>query len=127
MLCCCSSESGIGAAQPPQHSFIPIRCCLFVSVRTPPPLIPVFQPAPLCCSQTAINYLAIPAILAMVAYAAVSFPEQTANTTYTVLEFIKEHPTASSIGIVVGAGALLGPDLLAGTAVAGGWVGCVRV
>jgi hypothetical protein len=36
-----------------------------------------------------------------------------------VLEFVKEHPTASSIGIIVGAGALLGPDLLAGTAVAG--------
>jgi len=72
-----------------------------------------------CCLQTAINYLAIPAILAMLAYAAVSFPEQTANSIYTVLEFIKEHPTASSIGIVVGAGALLGPDLLAGTAVAG--------
>lgn len=33
--------------------------------------------------QTAINYLAIPAILAMLAYAAVSFPETTANTIYT--------------------------------------------
>lgn len=69
--------------------------------------------------QTAINYLAIPAILAMLAYAAVSFPEQTADSVYAVLEFVKEHPTASSIGIIVGAGALLGPDLLAGTAVAG--------
>lgn len=56
----------------------------------------------------------------MVAFAAVSFPEQTANSVYTLLEFVKEHPTASSIGIVVGAGALLGPDLLAVTAVAGG-------
>lgn len=70
-------------------------------------------------AQIAINYLAIPLILAMLAYAAVSFPETTANTLYTVLEFIKEHPTASSIGIIAGAGALLGPDLLAGTAVAG--------
>jgi hypothetical protein len=67
----------------------------------------------------AINYLAIPLSLAMLAYAAVSFPETTANTLYTVLEFIKEHPTASSAGIIIGAGALLGPDLLAGTAVAG--------
>jgi hypothetical protein len=32
---------------------------------------------------------------------------------------VKEHPIASSKGIVVGAGPLLGPDLLAGTAVAG--------
>lgn len=40
-----------------------------------------------------------------------------------VLEFIKEHPTASSIGIIVGAGVLLGPDLLAGTAVAGVFAG----
>ena len=76
-------------------------------------------PSPLPYPQTAINYLAIPAILAMLAYAAVSFPEQTANSVYAVLEFVKEHPTASSIGIIVGAGALLGPDLLAGTAVAG--------
>ena len=73
-----------------------------------------------CSVQTAINYLAIPAIIAMLAFAAVSFPEQTANSIYTVLEFVKEHPTASSIGIVVAAGVLLGPDLLAGTAVAGG-------
>jgi hypothetical protein len=56
----------------------------------------------------------------MLAYAAVSFPEQTANSVYTVLEFVKEHPTAASVGIIITAGALLGPDLLAGTAVAGG-------
>jgi hypothetical protein len=55
----------------------------------------------------------------MLAYAAVSFPETTANSIYTVLEFIRSHPTASSIGIIVAAGALLGPDLLAGSAVAG--------
>jgi hypothetical protein len=36
-----------------------------------------------------------------------------------LLEFIKHHPAASSVAVVVAAGVLLGPDILAGTALTG--------
>jgi hypothetical protein len=70
--------------------------------------------------RVAINYLIYPVIVALLAYLAISHPEQTANSIYVLLEFIKDHPAASSVAVVVAAGVLLGPDILAGTALAGG-------
>jgi hypothetical protein len=71
--------------------------------------------------RVAINYLIYPVIVALLAYLAISHPEQTANSIYVLLEFIKDHPAASSVAVVVAAGVLLGPDILAGTALAGAW------
>jgi hypothetical protein len=70
-------------------------------------------------TQVTINYLFYPVIVALLAYLAISHPEQTANSIYVLLEFIKDHPAASSVAVVVAAGVLLGPDILAGTALAG--------
>ncbi|KAF8065807.1 hypothetical protein HT031_002867 [Scenedesmus sp. PABB004] len=69
--------------------------------------------------RTATRYLALPAIAALLAWQAVTHPQATASTIYAVLEFVQEHPAASSVGIIAAAGVLLGPDLLAGAAVAG--------
>ncbi|WIA37274.1 hypothetical protein OEZ86_014217 [Tetradesmus obliquus] len=69
--------------------------------------------------RLAISYLLYPAIAALLAYLAISHPEATASSIYTVLEFVKEHPAASSVGVVVAAGVLLGPDILAGSALVG--------
>jgi hypothetical protein len=69
--------------------------------------------------QVAITYLFYPLIAALLAYLAISHPEQTASSIYLLLEFVKEHPAASSVAVVVAAGVLLGPDILAGTALAG--------
>lgn len=76
-------------------------------------------PHPLTHTQLAISYLLYPAIAALLAYLAISHPEATASSIYTVLEFVKEHPAASSVGVVVAAGVLLGPDILAGSALVG--------
>lgn len=51
-----------------------------------------------CMLQFSIKFLAIPAIIALLAWLAISHPQATANTVFTVLEFVKEHPAAASIG-----------------------------
>jgi len=73
----------------------------------------------LSCCHAAINYLAFPAIVAMLAWLAISYPQQAANSVYYVLEFAKDHPVASSVSVVAAVGVYLGPDLLAGAAVTG--------
>lgn len=61
----------------------------------------------------------MPAVVALLSWLAISYPQQTAASIEVTLEFIKYHPVASSIGIVVIAAITLGPDILTGTAVIG--------
>lgn len=70
-------------------------------------------------AQLVSSYLLLPLLVALLAWLALSFPQQTASTIGSTLELIRDHSMGASSLIVVLVAVLLGPSVLTAAAVAG--------